>query len=212
MKKILALLVVSLFMVSGVLMAQPATTTTTTPQRAYTAIGLHMPFMYFFSAEEGSMEMGGIVFKAPISKTFGVQFEANKLVVPINEYIFETTAGDVTTEGNGEETFLNFQLALLYFMPFNKYIQLKLGVDYYNFMNGFIAATPAAVGNCGVVTTHCENCQDDHFGVFGGLNLDVPLYERILIMTSLNYHYVLGDHPSLKAGYVDFTLGIGYQI
>jgi len=207
MKKILALLVVSLFMVSGVLMAQPATTTTTTPQRAYTAIGLHMPFMYFFSAEEGSMEMGGVTFKAPISKTFGVEFDISKLVVPIKEYEHAGTLN----EGFGEEQYNNFQLALLYFMPFNKYIQLKLGVQYMNFVNGFIATNQTAT-SCGTLITECENCQDDIFGVYGGLNLDVPLYERILIMTSLNYHYVLGDHPSLKAGYVDFTLGIGYQI
>ncbi|MBP7583756.1 MAG: hypothetical protein KBA61_06965 [Spirochaetes bacterium] len=207
MKKILALLVVSLFMVSGVLMAQPATTTTTTPQRAYTAIGLHMPFMYFFSAEEGSMEMGGITFKAPISKTFGVEFDINKLVVPIKEYVFNNT----TTEGFGEEEYNNFQLSLLYFMPFNKYIQLKLGVEYLNYVNGYIAINQSAT-SCGDMRTHCANCQEDMFGVFGGLNLDVPLYERILIMTSLNYHWVFGEHPSMETGYVDFTLGIGYQI
>ncbi len=206
MKRLAALTFACTLLASGVLMAQQ-TASTTTPQRAYTSVGMHMPFMYFFSPKEGSMELGGVEFKAPISKTFGVELNINRIVVPIKE----AEHAGVSDVGFGEEKYNNFQLALLYFMPFNKYIQVKVGAEYYNYAGGYIAVinTP---DDCGTLFTLCENCQEDMFGVFGGFNLDVPLYERILIMTSLNYHYVFGDHPSMKKGYIDFTLGIGYQI
>lgn len=190
--------------------AQPSPPPASKAERSYMAIGFHLPFMYFIEAEDGSMESGGITLKAPVSKAFGVQFSINKLVVPIKEYTLNT----VSRTGAGEEEFLNLQLGFLYFMPFHRFLQAKIGLDYFKFENGYIADNPTGTtgDDCGVLYTHCKNCAKDLYGVFIGLNLDVPIYDRILIMTALSYHYILNDHPSMDKGFVNFNLGIGYRI
>lgn len=211
MKKVFAFTLICLLAIGSGLVAQQQPAATETPARSYMAVGFHIPFNYYIKAEDGSMERYGITFKAPINKIFGVQFSINQLIIPIKEY--ELNA--VSRSGNGEEEYTNIQIGFLYFMPFEKYMQAKVGVDYLKFQNGYIAANPAATAadpNCGTVYTHCVNCAHDLYGVFLGINLDVPIYERLLILSGLSYHWILNDHPSTKNGFVNLNLGLGYKI
>jgi hypothetical protein len=49
------------------------------------------------------------------------------------------------------------------------------------------------------------------FGVHVGINIDVPIYKKLYLMTSFMYRYLFIHHQN-KAGDIEFSLGLGYLV
>ena len=219
MKKLLAVLTMLMLIVSVNVYAQEDSTPQETKDTklSYMMLGLYAPFMYFPAPKDSSINYG-LTLKAPVSNYIGVQLSLGSITVPITEFTINdsaSTTGKLKLEGYGEEKYRNYQLAVLGFMPFHRYMQIKIGVDYYEYQRGFIArfdTQPATTNrDCGVVYTECTNCMSDLFGINAGINLDVPLYKQFFAMAYAGYRYIITKHPS-GSSIIEFTLGVGYKL
>lgn len=171
---------------------------------AYTIIGAGISLDYFLI--EDSTSNPYMVFKTPVAKNHGIEFDFGTMTVPITSY----SLGAASYSGFGQEKYVNASVNYIFFFPFHRYFQLKAGVDYYHFLSGFIADSPTGA-NCGTLYNECSNCTDNLFGATLGVNLDVPLFDDFYAMTSLGYKYLF-IHEEHLMGVVDLRIGLGYKL
>lgn len=174
--------------------------------KAYTIVGLFSGFNYFYNVEDSSKSMG-LFAKFPIGGEFGLEASLNNYTIPVTSYTYGTNS----YSGFGEENYTQISAAFLYYLPvLERSLQVKLGVDYYDFQGGHIIADPGA--SAGVIGTDYQMSSSGMaslLGVHVGVNLDVPIYEKIDLTSSLNVHYIANHSESVP---VELRLGIGYHI
>lgn len=174
---------------------------------SYMMLGVYGGLDYFLSAEN-STENYGVFIKMPMHKAWGVEANFGSYDIPITSYKLNS----VTYSGHGTEEYSTLGLDVLWFVPILKrHFQVKAGFDYYRLIRGTIADSPgAAAGNCGTNYQICYNCKPNLFGVNLGVNLDVPLYEKFYMTSSLMVKYIL-NHESESVP-IEFRIGLGYRI
>jgi hypothetical protein len=212
--KLLVLIVFSFFFLTSSINAQdkgdkPAGTSSK-GEPIYTIVGVNATIPYFLSAKNSS-ENAGLIIKLPIKNSWGAEFAYTGFDVPVTEY----SVGDFEkkTDAYGTEEYENLRLDILFYLPAFRYLQIKLGVDYYRFVRGEIYDSPSdgTTYDTGDGYPMVHQAKKNLFGVNAGVNIDVPVYSKFFLMGSVGFRYIVtGDSPESMAA--DFSLGLGYKI
>ena len=175
-------------------------------EKAYTMFGIGASFFYFINSKDSSQNLS-LKFKTPLGRGQGVEIGIHHVSFPITSY----SLGSASYSGFGTEEYTNFSFSYLIYMPFYRYFQFKVGIDYYNFTKGEIADSPSGA-NGGTLYSEQSNTQKNHFGAHAGVNLDIYLYKNFYIMTYFGYRYILSEHDSATSGFGEFSVALGYRL
>jgi hypothetical protein len=189
--------------------ADPVTDPVKPVKPSYMMVGGFMALDYFFSAGD-TTENYGILVKAPVNNSIGVQASLGSFNIPLENYT--PGGGAAITNGFGHEEFANLQLDFLYYFAFNRHFQIKAGFDYYRYVRGeIINEDTAANGSCGQVVTTCYKCAENLFGMNLGLNMDVPIYKDLYLMSQFGTRYIFNSNTE-SFPFLELSLGLGFKI
>jgi hypothetical protein len=203
MRKLTCLVFLFIFTLTAGLWAQESKRE---PDEPYTVVGVYFPLLYFIEKKDSS-ENVGLRFKLPVKKDYGIEIGVSTFEIPIDSY----SLGTVSYSGFGEEIYTNVYLDFIYYMPFYRYLQAKGGLDYYRYITGTIADNPTGI-NAGTLYTEQENSIENQFGFNIGAGLDVPLFEKFLVMTGIAYRFLFSDQQSTDFGILEFNIGLGLRL
>ncbi len=173
---------------------------------AYAIVGVTFPFLYFITMNDSSGNLG-LVFKLPVTNNYGIEIGATTFTIPITSY----SLGTASYTGFGTESYTGVNLNFIYFLPVYRYLQLRVGLDYYRYIRGNIASSPTGAHGGTVYTEH-YNTQKNHFGLNAGVNLDIHVHKESYVMTGITYRYLLSSHDSTTAGILEIKVGLGRKI
>jgi len=193
-------------------------------------VGVDWGADYFFGAATAKTSTG-VFMKVPFTSMHGIQLGASWFTVPIDSYqlnngntAFAATSGDAAYVGVGTHEYVNYSLSYLFYVPDMRNVQIKFGLEYYQFIRGGIAYNTDAgdgttTGNaCGTLTPICYSCMPNIMGLNLGVNLDIPLNEKLAVVSSVGTRFFMNSqynddnsHGSREWATAYFRIGLGYN-
>jgi len=176
------------------------------PDSAYAMIGGGKEFSYFIAPKEARASTF-LFLKLPVISNFGIEAVYAYYFKPAAEYSIGTNQ---FLQNRGDEEYYDVRLDLLYYFPFCRNFQFKLGLNYSKFNSGFFTDDPS-IDNCGDLYNMCQYQRENFFSLNIGFNLDLHLYRFIYAATTVGYRYFFSDNTT-KKGALNFGLGIGVKL
>lgn len=173
---------------------------------SYAALGLGQEFAYFLSVREAASGTY-VLLKLPIDNHFGIEPVYCHYKKPAADYSAGTNS---FIPVGGTEEYHDIRLNLLYYFWFLKNLQFKAGVNYSKFIRGNFIIDPS-LENCGTVMNMCRRSREHFYSFNMGLNLDLPVYKYILLMSNITYRIFLSDNTT-RGGALNFGIGAGLKL